>query len=218
MPHKYDLIVFDWDGTLADSVKNIVDAIYCASIDVGLEPPNDYDSRSIIGLELTMAVHTLFPAAETAKVHKLAERYRHHYSEREHVIPLFEGVPESISELSGRGFHLAVATGKGRGGLNRALESSGLQQYFQASRCVDECFSKPHPQMLHELMDEFGATPERTLMIGDTSFDLQMAQNAVVAGLAVTYGAHPLDELQQHGPLACFDSFNKLHQWLKSNA
>jgi len=217
MSQQYDLIVFDWDGTLADSVKNIVDAIHEASIDAGLEPPADYASRSIIGLELTKAVHTLFPAAEKAKVQILAERYRHHYLAREHAIPLFEGVREAIIELDAQGLQLAVATGKGRGGLNRALESSGLKSYFPATRCVDECFSKPHPQMLHELMDELGAVPERTLMVGDTSFDLQMAQNAGVDGLGVTYGAHPLGDLLPHSPLACFDSFTKLHQWLASN-
>lgn len=218
MPKQFDLIVFDWDGTLADSVKSIVDAIYYSSLDAGLEPPSDYATRSIIGLELVRAIETLFPEQPSKVVERLADGYRHHYALRENDISLFDGVAEAVAELNAQGFQLAVATGKGRNGLNHALQESGIQQYFHASRCVDECFSKPHPQMLHELMDELGAMPERTVMVGDTSFDLQMAQNAGVASLGVSYGAHPHDELQEYAPLACFDRFNTLHQWLRERA
>src|SRR5206468_8585136 len=130
----------------------------------------------------------------------------------------FDGVFNAVTALAKAGHKLAVATAKGRRGLNSSLESSGLAPYFDATRCVDECPSKPHPQMLLELMEELGTTPDRTVMIGDTSYDMQMAQNANIASLAVSYGAQPLQNLLAFGPLAHFDNFTKLEQWLIMNA
>lgn len=218
MPKQFDLIVFDWDGTLVDSTHAIVESIQGAAEDAGLPIPDAAAARSIIGLELHRAIATLFPETSEAEILYLAERYRYHFLVRDHTIPMFEGVAEAIEGLAGEGFMLSVATGKTRRGLDRAMTTTELHPHFLASRCADECFSKPHPQMLQEIMDELGAAPERTLMIGDTSYDLQMARNAGVSSLAVSYGAQPLENLLEHAPLAHFDRFTKLHQWLIINA
>jgi len=218
MPKQFDLIVFDWDGTLVDSTRAIVESILGAAEDAGLPLPTEAAARGIIGLELHAAIATLFEGVTEEQLRFVAERYRYHFLVRDHAIPMFEGVAEAIEELAEEGFMLSVATGKTRRGLDRAMINTELHPHFHSSRCADECFSKPHPQMLQEIMDELGATPERTLMIGDTSYDLQMAQNAGVSSLAVSYGAQPLESLLMHTPLAHFDRFTKLHQWLIINA
>ena len=218
MPKRFNLLVFDWDGTLADSTQAIVDALQMACRDIGLPVPDDSRSRSIIGLSLGEALQALFPDADADTGQQLVERYRTHYLARDNEIVLFDGVPHAINELIEAGFMLAIATGKGRGGLNRALAQTGLAGFFHASRCADECFSKPHPQMLEQILDELGTLPQRSLMIGDTHYDLQMAQNAGVAGVGVSYGAQPHESLFPYAPLACFDSFAKLHAWLNENA
>lgn len=217
MSKRYDLIVFDWDGTLVDSTQLIVDSIVAASIDVGLPPPEPSAARGIIGLGLPEALRTLFGDLSEAQRQQLTERYRYHYFAQDHAVPLFEGVPEAIAALAEQGYMLAVATGKGRRGLNLSLERSGLQQYFLTTRCVDECSSKPHPQMLLEIMDELGVETHRTLMIGDTAYDLQMARSAKVDSVAVSYGAQPLESLLPYGPVAHFDNFTNLNQWLIMN-
>jgi phosphoglycolate phosphatase len=214
MPKRFDLIVFDWDGTLANSTQMIVDCMREASADAGLPVPEPSAAGHIIGLGLQEAVDALFGELTETQFQQLVARYRYHYYARDEETPLFEGVSAAIPELGKQGFMLAVATGKGRRGLNKSLERSGLAQYFHATRCVDECLSKPHPQMLMELMQELDTSPERTLLVGDTSYDLQMAQNANVASLAVSYGAHSLTNLLPHAPLEHFDDFAKLNQWL----
>lgn len=218
MPRQFDLIVFDWDGTLADSTRMIVDCMRKASAEAGLPVPEPAAASHIIGLGLAEAVRALFGELAPDQYQQLVARYRYHYYAQDEDTPLFDGVIETMEHLTDAGFMLAVATGKGRNGLNKSLQRSGMARFMHASRCVDECFSKPHPQMLLELMDELGAMPERTLMIGDTSFDLQMAANAGVASLAVTYGAHPQTELDKHQPLACFDRFDALKDWLQQHA
>lgn len=218
MSRRFDLIVFDWDGTLADSTQMIVECIRLASAEAGLVVPAPAVASSIIGLGLREAITVLFDSISETQYQQLVERYRHHYFARDQQTLLFEGAALALAALKQQGFKLAIATGKGRNGLNRSLEGSGLKPYIDASRCADECFSKPHPQMLLELMDELDAAPDRTLMIGDTSYDLQMASNAKVASLAVCYGAHPLNELLPHKPVAHFDEFTKLNQWLIMNA
>ncbi|MDX9950654.1 MAG: HAD-IA family hydrolase [Methylophilaceae bacterium] len=218
MTRQYDLIVFDWDGTLANSTQMIVDCMRAASAEAGLPVPAPSAASHIIGLGLAEAVHALFGELSPTQYQLLVARYRYHYYARDEETPLFEGVVASMQYLSDAGYMLAVATGKGRNGLNKSLSKTGLADFMHATRCVDECFSKPHPQMLHELMDELVTTPGRTLMIGDTSYDLQMASNAGVDSLGVTYGAHPEAELKKHRPLACFDQFSALDQWLRMHA
>jgi len=214
---NFQLIVFDWDGTLMDSTAAIVRAIQAASRDLGLAVPPEQRARHVIGLGLVDALQTAVPELPEERYAEMAERYRHHYLSADHELVLFDGVEEMLDELVGAGVQLAVATGKSRLGLNRALQHSGLGRYFHGTRCADECFSKPHPQMLEELMVEFGAVPDNTLMIGDTSHDLLMARNAGVAGVGVTYGAHPEEHLLEHSALACFDSVPELAEWLKRN-
>ncbi len=218
MPKQFDLLIFDWDGTLMDSAGVIVDSIQRACLDIGLPAPSERASRQIIGLGLAQALQTLLPDLPADDYPRLVERYRHHYLERDADIPLFAGVDQAIPALAGEGFTLAVATGKSRIGLARALDASGLGACFTATRCADQTHSKPHPAMVLELIDELDADPARTLVIGDTSHDLLMAANAGVASLGVTYGAHEPDDLRAHAPLALLDSFAEVHAWLAANA
>jgi phosphoglycolate phosphatase len=218
MPKQFDLLIFDWDGTLMDSAGVIVDSIQRACEDIGQPTPTDRASRQIIGLGLTQALQTLLPDLPADAYPRLVERYRHHYLGRDEQIPLFAGVARGIQSLHANGFQLAVATGKSRLGLSRALEASGLGAWFAATRCADQTHSKPHPAMVLELIDELGGDPARTLVIGDTSHDLMMASNAGVASLGVTYGAHEADDLQPHAPLALMNSFAEVYAWLNTNA
>ena len=218
MVKQFDLIIWDWDGTLADSTGVIIDAITNASRDLGLGEIPRAKASSIIGLSLNEAIKILLGDIGVANVQALNARYRDYYFLHEENIPLFAGAADTVKTLHKRGFKLAVATGKGRRGLNLALEHAGLTKYFQATRTVSECQSKPHPQMLDELMDYFVTTPQRTLMIGDTSYDLQMAKNAGISALAVSYGAQPRENLLPYNPLAIFDDFSSLSQWLLANA
>ena len=218
MPKQFDLLIFDWDGTLMDSAGVIVDSIQRACEDIGRAAPSERASRQIIGLGLIQALQALLPDLPADDYPRLVERYRHHYLGRDAQIPLFEGVCNGIRALHESGFTLAVATGKSRIGLERALEASGLGAWFAATRCADQTHSKPHPAMVLELIDELGADPARTLVIGDTSHDLLMAANAGVASLGVTYGAHEADDLHPHAPVALMGSFAEVHAWLAANA
>lgn len=217
MAERFDLVVFDWDGTVLDSAGAIVRSIMAACVDLGLPVPTEERARYVIGLGLGDALRHAVPELEVEAYPRMVERYRHHYLSSDHELSLFPGVGESIAWLSEQGCLLGVATGKSRVGLNRALAHSGLGAYFHATRCADECFSKPHPAMLEQLMDELGVTPERTLMIGDTTHDLQMARNAGVAGLAVSFGAHPAAALRAEQHLACVATPEELDRWLRAN-
>jgi phosphoglycolate phosphatase len=214
MEKQFDLIVWDWDGTLADSTGMITKAVVDAAEQVGLPALDPKAARNIIGLGLKESIHALFGDLPPDLAQKLALQYNTNYYAGEQAIPLFTGAKETIIELNRRGHKLAVATGKGRRGLNLALQHCGLGNYFHATRTMDECFSKPHPQMLDELMDICVATPERTLMIGDTSYDMQMAQNASVHAVAVTFGAHAHNQLVGYNPVETFHEFNDLSAWL----
>lgn len=215
---KYELVVFDWDGTLLDSAGAIVKAIQAACRDLDLPVPADAQARHVIGLGLADAMRHAVPDLLPDNYQAMVDRYRYHYLSGDHALTLFAGVPEMLARLQAAGHILAVATGKSRMGLERALDHSGLRPYFLASRCADECHSKPHPQMLEELMAEFGTKPASTVMIGDTSHDLLMARNAGVDALAVTYGAHPHDHLLDHAPLACLHEVGELDDWLRVHA
>lgn len=215
---RYELIVFDWDGTLMDSAAMIVDSVQAAARDLGLVPPSEARARHIIGLGLDAALHYAMPDLPEDHYGDLVERYRHHYLSRDHQLTLFAGAAALVHRLADSGFRLGVATGKSRRGLDRALEHSGLGAYFHATRCADECHSKPHPQMLEELMAEFAVSPAQTLMIGDTTHDLLMAKNAGVDALGVSYGAHSLDALREAAPLYCATSVDSLANWLTENA
>lgn len=218
MGKRFDLLVFDWDGTLHDSVGAIVSAMRAACRDLGLPEPSDLQARQVIGLGLADSLRRVVPDLDQRHYPEMAERYRLHYLASDGSLSLFDGVREMLESLSDQGFQLAVATGKSRRGLDRVFAASGIGDFFAASRCADECFSKPHPQMLHELMEEFLTSPERILMIGDTTHDLQMAINAGVDGLAVTYGAHSEAQLRALQSLAQLSSVAELSNWLLENA
>jgi phosphoglycolate phosphatase len=209
----FDLIVFDWDGTLMDSAAAIVRAIQFASRDLGIPMPTEETARHVIGLGLTEALRHAIPTLPLADYPRMIERYRHHYLGSDRDLTLFAGVENLLDKLLAAGHVLAVATGKSRVGLDRALDHFQLRAKFMATRCADECASKPHPQMLLELMEELGAAPARTLMIGDTTHDLDMAANAGTASIGVTYGAHPKAALLALRPLASVDSVEELETW-----
>lgn len=209
--------MFDWDGTLSDSAAHIVIALQAAFRDLDLPVPEDNAARYVIGLGLQDALSFLNPGLPADRYHEVTARYRHHFLAGDAAIRLFPAVTEGLAKLEASGYLLAVATGKSRRGLDRALEATRLAHHFHASRCADEGHPKPHPEMLEVLIEHLGATPERTLMIGDTTHDLQMARNAGVAAVAVSYGAHPVPELERLEPLVCVGSFGSLMEWLKRN-
>ena len=218
MPAQFDLIVFDWDGTLLDSAAAIVHAIQRACEDLGLGTPDDHTARSVIGLGLIDALARVVPGLPSSRHQELAGRYRYHYLARDHELTLFAGVPELLDGLRARGHTLAVATGKSRVGLNRALGHTGIGGQFAATRCADESVSKPAPDMVLELMDELSFDPARTLVVGDTTHDLLMARHAGCESVAVSYGAHPLHELLAAGPRTHCASVDELAQWLACHA
>ncbi len=215
---RYDLIVFDWDGTVMDSTAVIASSIQAACRDLGLAIPSDSTARHVIGLGLDEALRHAVPDLPEHQRGDLVERYRHHFFAQENAMPLFAGAQQTIADLRAAGHSLAVATGKSRKGLNRAMQASGMQSYFHATRTADETFSKPHPAMLLEIMDELGIKAARTLMVGDTTHDLQMAHNAGVDALGMTHGAHPQDQLRELEPLALLHDFAGLRAWFKEYA
>lgn len=210
----YDLLVFDWDGTLMDSTSTIVRAIQAAFRDLGKPEPVARDCRFVIGYALKEAIQYLSPESDDAEAVRLVEAYKHHFVGDEKRLELFEGVMEYLPRLRDAGYMMAVATGKARGGLNRMLELTGIGPLFDVTRCADEAFSKPHPAMLEYIIDFTGAEPSRTLMIGDTTHDLQLAINAGTHGAALSYGAHPLEDMLSLKPVAHFDDFPSLARWL----
>jgi len=215
MSHSTQLIVFDWDGTLMDSEARIVDCMRAAIEDLSLAPRSRQQMTEIIGLGLAEALAVLYPDGSPAEHAALTERYRYHFVEANPTpSALFPGARDMLAELNEQGHFLAVATGKGRRGLDRVLEETDTGQYFHATRCADESFSKPHPQMLQEIMDLLGVECKDTLMIGDTEYDLQMANNAGVRALAVSYGVHAVDRLLNCKPLDCVDDIAALRNWL----
>ncbi|MEV8471086.1 MULTISPECIES: HAD-IA family hydrolase [unclassified Ralstonia] len=215
---RFDLIVFDWDGTLMDSTSAITRSIQLACRDLNLPVPDDARASHVIGLGLRDALEYAVPTLDPADYGKLADRYRFHYLSRDAHLVLFPGVREMLEALRRQNYLLAVATGKSRVGLQRAMEATNLTGVFDNTRCADETFSKPHPAMLLELTRDLGMEVERTLMIGDTTHDLQMAANAGAAGVAVTYGAHPADVLDSLAPLYSAKSVPDLHDWLTQHA
>jgi phosphoglycolate phosphatase len=213
-PRHFDLIAFDWDGTLFDSTGLIVRCIQDACRDIGATVPSDERAAYVIGLGLRDALQHAVPDLPSGRYMELGLRYRQHYMASQHRIVLFDGTLEMLQALKQRNHWLAVATGKSRLGLNEALEASKLNALFDATRTADQTASKPDPLMLLELMAEFGTAPERTLMIGDTTHDLQTAVNAGVSCIGVSYGAHDVSGFQRFKPLTIAHSTRDLHDWL----
>ena len=214
---KYELIVFDWDGTILDSPAGIAESIRASCGDLGLEIPPLERASHVIGLGLPQLMREVAPALPPERYGEFVEAYRRHFRSREPSMQLFPGMRELLGELSSRTL-LGIATAKSRRGLERALDATGLRPHFRASRCADECRPKPHPAMLLEIFNQLSVSPENALMIGDTSHDLEMARAAGVDALAMTYGAHPEEGLRGCGPLGCFGDVASLARWLKTNA
>lgn len=214
MPRRFDLIAFDWDGTLFDSTGLIVRCIQDACRDVGTAVPTDQQAAYVIGLGLRDALMHAAPGFPSERYPELGQAYRRHYLASQHEVVLFEGTLDMLHGLKARNHLLAVATGKSRTGLNEALSSTELQGLFHATRTADETVSKPDPTMLLELMAELGVAPDRTLMIGDTTHDLQMALNAGVSAVGVSFGAHDHDSFSALNPLHVAHNTRDLHAWL----
>lgn len=214
---QFDLIAFDWDGTLFDSTALIQRCIQQAVVDVGGALPSDHDASYVIGMGLMQALAHAAPDVPVERYPELGARYRHHYLARKHDLSLFDGVLALLTELKQRQHWLAVATGKSRHGLDDALQTAELKGLFDGSRTADETAGKPHPRMLQELMSEFGVSPQRTLMVGDTTHDLQMARNAGCASVAVSYGAHEPEAFHTLQPLFVAHSVSELRTWLEEH-
>ncbi len=216
MHAKYKLLVFDWDGTLMDSQREIIQCFQSAAKDLNLESPPDEDIRNIIGIGMEEAICALFPAFSSPQLcARFKERYRHYYfhAEKEQS-QLYAGVYEMLLSLAKHGYFLAVATSKGRRGLNDVLARTELAKIFHTTRCIDEALSKPNPQMLLDILDILGIPANEALMIGDTEYDLQMANNANVDAIGVTCGAHSEDRLWKQQPITCLTETKALYAWL----
>lgn len=217
-PRQFDLIAFDWDGTLFDSTALIARCIQAACADLGVPVPSDKDASYVIGMGLVEALQHAAPGLPRERYPELGTRYRHHYFAKQHEIVLFDGTLGMLKALKARNHWLTVATGKSRKGLDEALITVELRGVFDATRTADETASKPNPQMLLELMREFGVEPERTLMIGDTTHDLQLAANAGAASVGVSYGAHEPASFAEFKPLHIAHSVTDLNDWLAHHA
>lgn len=216
MRGPFELLVFDWDGTLMDSAAAIAESLQAACAELALPVPDDTQARYVIGLGLTDAMKHILPDLPPAEYPKVVDRYRIHFLKRDGGTTLFRGAAEMIRELHDAGFQLAIATGKSRRGLDRALAATGIGGFFQTTRCADEGFAKPHPGMLTAVIDTLAGEVETTVMIGDTTHDLEMANAAGVGGVAVTYGAHEREALADCRPLAMIDDVSGLRDWLLS--
>lgn len=211
MLSKYELIIFDWDGTLMDSVGRIVSSMKGVAKELSLPHPSEIDVKDIIGLSLNEASNRLFPEACDATKDRIKLAYKKHYIELDNTpTPLFDGAHETLSALKDSGKTLSVATGKGRDGLNRVMMESKATHYFSATRSADECASKPSPEMIDTLLQELNIRPEKAVMIGDSALDMEMAKNAGVDRIGVSYGAHDRDKLKIYEPIAIIDYLTQL--------
>ncbi len=218
MSDRYKMLVFDWDGTIMDSTALIAQCIRHAALACGLPEPTEEEAKSVIGLGVMESIGRLFPGIDQPRAQAFGTHYRAHFLARDHETPLFEGMRELLDSLDGPARVLAVATGKSRRGLDRAIGYSGLGGRFHFTRCADEGFPKPHPDMLERLMQFAGTERSEVLMIGDTTHDLDLARNAGVDSLAVSYGAHPFEVLTSHDARAVVQSVAELREWLSRNA
>ncbi|MBC3422247.1 MULTISPECIES: HAD family hydrolase [unclassified Pseudomonas] len=219
MSKPYELLIFDWDGTLADSIGRIVEAMNAAAERAGEAPSADAAVKGIIGLALSEAISVLYPHLDARQL----EVFRQHYADiytalDQQPSPLFDGVVESLEAFRGEGYRLAVATGKARRGLDRVLKANGWEGYFDITRAADETRGKPHPLMLEEILAHCQVEPGSALMVGDSAFDLQMASNAGMHSVAVGYGAMSLQALSEFGPQVCVEHFSQLREWLAGPA
>lgn len=215
---RYELVIFDWDGTIMDSTGLIASCIQATCREMGLAVPDEAAAKWVIGLGIAQSMERVAPGLDASRTREFADRYRGHFLARDHEAPLFAGIPGLLEDLRGRGLRLAVATGKSRRGLGRALASSGLAPFFEATRCADEGFPKPHPDMVLRILDETGVEASRAVLVGDTTHDLELAANAGVDAVAVTYGAHGEALLRERAARHYAGSVEELRLWLAGNA
>jgi phosphoglycolate phosphatase len=215
---RYDLVIFDWDGTIMDSTGLIASCIQAACRDLGLSVPAEREAAWVIGLGLSQTMEHIAPGLTQERQRALAERYRLHFLARESEAPIFAGIRETLAELRVREMRMAVATGKSRLGLERAMAGCGLRPFFEATRCADEGLPKPHPDMVMHLLEHLGVDPARALMVGDTTHDLELAANAGVDAVAVCYGAHDESQLRAREARHFAASVDDLRRWLASHA
>ena len=215
MHPEYKLLIFDWDGTLADSIGRIVESMHAASDRTGFARRDDLAVKGIIGLGLPEAIRSLYPEIGDQELVVFRRHYADHYIALEaEPSPLFDGVLDTLQAFRAEGYHLAVATGKARRGLDRVLKAHGWEDYFDVTRAADETASKPHPLMLEQILAHCEVRAEQALMVGDSSFDLQMARNAGMGSVAVSYGAQTIEALRAFEPRLTIDRFTELHAWL----
>ena len=215
MHPEYKLLIFDWDGTLADSIGRIVESMHAASDRTGFARRDDLAVKGIIGLGLPEAIRSLYPEIGDQELVAFRQHYADHYIALEaEPSPLFDGVLDTLQAFRAEGYHLAVATGKARRGLDRVLKAHGWEDYFDVIRAADETASKPHPLMLEQILAHCEVRAEQALMVGDSSFDLQMARNAGMGSVAVSYGAQTIEALRAFEPRLTIDRFTELHAWL----
>ncbi len=222
MTKQFPLLVFDWDGTLVDSIERIVTSLQFASkqtLDVQL---SESQARDVIGLGLTEAIARLHPELDkqqhSTELNRIADAYRQHYLHENTVpAPLFNGVNQLLDELRNDGYTLAISTGKSRAGLEQSINEHRLAEYFTTTRCASENKSKPHPEMLHQILDELNFSAKQTLMIGDSEHDLKMASNANMQSIGVTHGVHDAATLSKHKPLTCLTDITELSTFLSHN-
>jgi len=212
---KYSCIIFDWDGTLMDSLQKISESVRAAAADVDLPIPSDAEARNIIGLGLADAMLKLFGDIGQEKIDQLVERYKYHFVHQNKTSqPLYEGVRDGLEELSQAGAFLCVATGKARAGLERVLNAESMHDFFIYTRCADESRTKPNPQMLFDILDFLALEKKDCLMVGDTEYDMQMAINAGIDAVGVNYGSHEQERLEKTGALATVNSFPEFLDWV----
>ncbi|MCD4484931.1 HAD-IA family hydrolase [Chromobacterium vaccinii] len=211
---EYDLVVFDWDGTLMDSTAHIVNAIQQACRDLALPVPDREAASHVIGLRLAEAMQQFCPPDQASRLPELVDAFRRHYQSDLDRVTLFDAARDTLEAIRACGAFVAIATGSSRAGLDRALAASGIKSLFDATRTVDECHSKPHPDMLLQLTDLFGVALDRTVMVGDTSHDLLMARNAGSHGVGISHGAHDSAELIRCEPRVIVHSLSELSSWL----
>ncbi|MEY4684508.1 MAG: hypothetical protein RLZ25_967 [Pseudomonadota bacterium] len=217
MRHETDLLIFDWDGTLFDSIEWIVSCLQQAARQTGLREPSQREARAVIGLSLQAALDTLYPGEDEATAHRLVAHYRDVYHTRPlSSLGLYQGVPELLTALREEGFQLAVATGKARSGLDAALDETGIRHLFDATRCADETASKPDPLMVEEILEELQVAKDRALMIGDSLHDLRMADRAGIRAIGVSQGANDHEELMSLSPVFCIAEIHELSRYLLS--
>ena len=215
---KYSLLVFDWDGTLIDSKAQIVNCMQATIKLLKFDIRTDTQISDIIGLGLDEAIRSLYPDLKHEDIKQASQSYREHYLNKDKTpSPLFDGVKGVLESLKSSGYGLAVATGKSRRGLDKGLNDTQLEAYFPITRCADETRSKPHPQMLEEILVDFNTEASKVLMIGDSEYDLQLANNTQVDGLAVSYGVHGLLRLLKQDPVGFIDDIKQLPKWLEDH-